>query len=83
MDATIKFVMNRDDAAGFCLDTTYTQNHYQTVSLKDQSMLTTCTDHVNKYKCVLQTSMHLVMETKTTALSAQKVLGVVKPPNLK
>ncbi|XP_072163624.1 uncharacterized protein [Diadema setosum] len=74
-DGTNKFILNRDDAAGYRLDTTYTHKQYKNVSLTDQAELTTRTDYVNKYKSVLQTSMHLIMETDTTS---QKVLGVVK-----
>ncbi len=78
-DGTNKFVLNRDDAAGFRLDTTYTHKQYTNVQLSDQAELTTRTDYVNKYKSVLQTSMHLIMETDTTS---QKVLGIVKAHHL-
>ena len=72
-------VLNRDDAAGFCLDTTYTHKQYKTMSLKDNPEVTTRTNYVNKYKSVLQTSMHLIMETQNRT---QKVLGVVKAHQL-
>ena len=78
-DGRNKVILNRDDAAGFRLDTTYTHKQYKTMSVKDKPELTTRTDYVNKYKSVLQTSMHLIMETENTA---QKVLGVVKPHQL-
>ncbi|XP_041459979.1 uncharacterized protein LOC121411367 [Lytechinus variegatus] len=78
-DGRNKLVLNRDDAAGFRLDTTYTHKQYKSVSLKEQPELTTHTDYVNKYKSVLQTSMHLIVETENTA---QKVLGVVKAHQL-
>ena len=61
------------------LDTTYTHKLYKSVSLKDTPEVTTRTDYVNKYKSVLQTLMHLMMETETTP---QKVLGIVKPHQL-
>ena len=78
-DGKNKLILNRDDAAGYRLGTTYTHKQYKNVSLINQPELTTRTDYVNKYKSVLQTSMHLIMATDNTS---QKVLGVVKPHHL-
>ena len=78
-DGKNKLILNCDDAAGYRLGTTYTHKQYKNVSLINQPELTTHTDYVNKYKSVLQTSMHLIMATDNTS---QKVLGVVKPHHL-
>ena len=75
-DGQDKVVFNRDDAAGFPLDTTYTHKQHKGVQLVDHPDLTTRTDFVHSYKAVLQTSSYLFMETSTTP---KVCVGLVKP----
>ena len=69
-------VLNRDYAAGFRLDTTYTHKQHKGVQLIDQPDLTTRTDFVNSYTALLQTTSYLFQETATTP---KVCVGVVKP----
>lgn len=69
-----KTVLNRDDQAGFRLDTTYTHSQHKVLSMEDQEV-TTRTDFVNKYSSVLQTSTYLFMETVT---NEEMAAGIVK-----
>ncbi len=68
--------LNRDDQAGFRMDTTYDHKQYKTISLQAEPELTTRTDYVNTYKSVLQTSSYLFMATDTTP---EACVGIVKP----
>ena len=70
--ASKKLVLNRDDQAGFRLDTTYTHSQHRVLSVEQE--ITTRTDFVNKYSSVLQTSTYLLMETDTSNERA----GIVK-----
>ena len=70
-------VLNRDDTAGFRLDTTYTHKQHKGVQLANEPDLTTRTDFVNSYPAQLETSSYLFMETETTA---KMCVGIVKPP---
>ena len=76
-DGLDKVVLNRDDAAGFRLDTTYTHKQHKGVQLANEPDLTTRTDFVNSYPAQLQTSSYLFMETETTP---KMCVGIVKPP---
>ena len=49
-DCLNKVVLNRDDAAGFRLDTNYTHKQHKAVQLADDPDLTTRTDFVNSYQ---------------------------------
>ena len=76
-DGLDKVVLNRDDAAGFRLDTAYTHKQHKGVQLANEPDLTTGTDFVNSHPAQLQTSSYLFMETETTA---KMCVGIVKPP---
>ena len=67
-------ILNRGDAAGFRLDTTYTHKQHKILAKASIPQLTTRTDYVNKYASVLQTS-YLFMDTENTA---EICVGVVK-----
>ena len=69
-------ILNRDDAAGFRLDTTYTHKQHKGIQLTDQPDLTTRTDFVNNYSALLQTSSYLFLEIRTIP---KVCVGVVKP----
>ncbi|XP_028517481.1 uncharacterized protein LOC114575920 [Exaiptasia diaphana] len=73
-DGTDKIILNRDDQAGFRLDTTYTHCQHKALYTGDQEV-TTRTDFVNKYSSVLQTSSYLFMETAT---NEERAAGLVK-----
>lgn len=75
-DGRDKYIVNRDDAAGFRLDTTFTHKQHRALASSTTPELTTRTDYVNKYSSILQTSSYLILETETTA---QFAAGVVKP----
>ena len=55
-NGTEQVVLNRDDAAGFRLDTTFTHKQHKGIQLLDSQDLTTRTDYVNKYQSLLQTT---------------------------
>lgn len=74
-DGRDKCIINRDDAAGFRLDTTYTHKQYKAISDANQQEVTTRTDYVNKYASILQVTSYLVPGTKTTP---QYSAGIVK-----
>ena len=67
--------VNRDDAAGFCLDTMSTHRLHKTPMVQDQQALTTYTDFVNRYPSLLQTTSYNFSGTQTTA---EVCVGVVK-----
>lgn len=71
-------VINRDDAAGFRLDTLTTSKQYSTPSVKGSDILTTRTDYVNKYPSTLQTTSYNFAATETTS---EICAGVVKAPS--
>ena len=75
-DGKDKVVSNRDDTAGFRLDTNYTHKQHKSLAEADKPELTTRTDYVNKYATVLQATSYLFMGTENTAESC---VGVVKP----
>ena len=75
-DGRDKCLINRDDAAGFRLDTTYTHKQHPVVADSTNQEVTTRTDYVNKYSSILQTTSYLVPETSTTP---QLAAGIVKP----
>ena len=52
------FILNRDDAAGFRIDTLAKSKQYTTPTGCGQDVLTTHTDYVNKYLSVLQTTLY-------------------------
>ena len=74
-DGRDKVLLNRDDQAGFRLDTTSTHKIGKSINLQHEPTLTTRTDFVNSYKSVLQTSSYLFRETKTTSVGC---VGIVK-----
>ncbi|CAB3988493.1 Chromatin modification-related YNG2 [Paramuricea clavata] len=74
-----KIILNRDDAAGFRLDTTYTHKQHRILSEAEKPELTTRTDFVNKYSSILQTTSYMFMGTDTTP---EVCVGVVKPTML-
>ena len=78
-DGLDKVIINRDDASGFRLDTTYTQKQHRILQEKEKPELTTRTDFVNNYKTVLQTTSYLLMETENTS---NICIGLVKPQKL-
>jgi hypothetical protein len=69
-DGEDKVILNRDDAAGFKLDTTYTHKQHKILAEASNPELTTRTDYVNKYASVLQTTSYLFMGTENTAETA-------------
>lgn len=75
-DGRNKVILNRDDAASFRLDTTYTHKQHKGLQLTNSPDLTTRTDYVNKYTSLLQTTSYLFEETETTPKTC---VGVVKP----
>ena len=72
-DGRNKVLLNRDDQAGFRLDTTYT--HKGRGVLCEEAETTTRVDYVNKYSSILQTTSYHIMESNTTP---QACIGVVK-----
>ena len=75
-DGLNKVMLNRDDAAGFRLDTTFTHKQKTILAEKGNPELTTRTDYLNKYSSVLQTSSYMFLETDNTPIGC---FGVVKP----
>ncbi|CAH3156626.1 unnamed protein product [Porites evermanni] len=74
-DGTDIININRDDQAGFWLDTLATHNKQATLCIKDSVPLTTTTDYVNKYPSTLQTTSYNFSSTGTTA---EICSGIVK-----
>ena len=72
-DGCNKVLINRDDQAGFRLDTTYT--HKGRGVLCEEMETTTRVDYVNTYSSILQTTSYHVMESNTTP---QACAGIVK-----
>jgi hypothetical protein len=75
-DGRNKTVLNRDDASGFRLDTTYTHKQHKSISGSENPELTTRTDYVNKYGSIIQVTSYLLLGTKTTP---QMSAGLVQP----
>lgn len=75
-DGRDKVLLNRDDQAGFRLDTTFTHRHGKCITEDSMPALTTRTDFVNSYSSLLQTTSYLFMETDTTW---KMCVAVVKP----
>lgn len=67
--------INRDDQAGFRLDTLATHNKRATFCIAEEVPLTTKSDYVNKYPSTLQTTSYNFLGTGTTA---EICAGVVK-----
>lgn len=74
-DGTDIININRDDQAGFRLDTLATHNKQATLCIQDSVPLTTKTDYVNKYQSTLQTTSYNFSSTGTTA---EICAGIVK-----
>ena len=58
--------MNRDDQAGFRLDTLSTHHQYSTPTVRGKDILSTHTDYVNRYPSVLQTTSYNFTGSSTT-----------------
>ncbi len=65
-DATDILTMNRDDQAGFRLDTLSTHHQYTTPTVRGKDILSTHTDYVNRYPSVLQTTSYNFTGSSTT-----------------
>lgn len=67
-------VLNRDDQAGFRLDSTFTHNNVPSLNVSSPT-LTTHTDFMNKHQTQLQTTSYNFTQTTTTS---EVCRGVVK-----
>ena len=74
-DGTDIVFINRDDQAGFRLDTLSTHHQFTTPIVKGREVLATYTDFVNPYPSVLQTTSYNFSATGTTD---EICVGVVK-----
>ncbi len=74
-DGTNTVNINRDDAAGFRLDTLATHRLHRSPVVQGKEILTTHTDFVTSYPSVLQTSSYNFTASKTTG---EICAGVVK-----
>ena len=74
-DGTDIIHINRDDQAGFRLDTLATQNKQATLCIQDSVPLTTKNDYANKYPSTLQTTSCNFCSADTTA---EICAGIVK-----
>ena len=74
-DGTDILNVNRDDAAGFRLDTLTTHRLHRSPMVKGSEVLTTRTDYVNRYPSVLQTTCYNFTATET---STEQCAGIVK-----
>lgn len=79
VDGSNMFIVNRDDASGFRLDTLTTCKQYTTPVVQGKYILTTRTDYVNKYPSVLQTTSYNFTATSKTG---EVCVGVVKAPKI-
>ena len=75
MDGRTVLIINRDDAAGFRMDTLSTHRLHKTPVVRGKEILTTRTDFVNSYPSILQTTSYNFPGTKTTT---EICAGVVK-----
>lgn len=67
--------INRDDAAGYRLDTLSTHRLHRSPMVRGRGVLATHTDFVNSYPSVLQTTCYNMTATKTTG---EMCAGIVK-----
>ena len=75
-DGRDKLTLNRDDQAGFRLDTTYTHRGHRSISVHGEQKVTCHTDYLNnKYSSILKTTSYVFRKSETTS---EKCLGVVK-----
>ncbi|CAB3979644.1 Hypothetical predicted protein [Paramuricea clavata] len=74
-DGQDKVLLNRDDASGFRLDSTFTHKQHKVLSEAGNPELITRTDFLNKYAATLQTTSYMFLETETTP---ETCIGVVK-----
>ena len=74
-DGTYILNINRDDAAGFRLDTLTSCKQYATPVVSGSEVLMTRTNFVNRYLSVLQTTSYNFTKTSTTA---DVCVGIVK-----
>ena len=79
MNGTKALTLNRDDAAGFRLNTTFTHKQHASFSTVDEPEKTTRSDYLNKHTSILQVSSYMFMSTETTK---EVCGGVVKAHNL-
>ena len=79
IDGTQILNINRDDQAGFRLDTMTTHHQYTTPSIKGKEALTTHTAYVNRYPSVIQTTSYNFTGTNTTK---ELCAGVTKAQSL-
>ena len=73
-DGTHILLLNRDDQAGFRLDSTFTHKNTPSLNVAGQT-ITTHTDFVNKHTSQLQTTCYNFTKTSTTS---EVCGGVVK-----
>lgn len=78
-DGSDKMILNRDDQAGFSLDSTYTHKNHKAVCLEGKPELTSHSDYVSKHEGLLETSSYLFMNTENTG---QVSVLVVKAPGV-
>ena len=74
-DGTDILNINRDDQAGFRLDTLSTHSKHATLCIAEEQPLTTKTDYVNSYPSTLQTTSYNFSGTETTS---EVCAGIVK-----
>ena len=67
--------VNRDDASGFRLDTLATHKQFAAPTVRGCDVLTTHTDYVNRYPCILQTTSY---NFTGTPMTPEVCAGVVK-----
>lgn len=68
-------ILNRDDAAGFRLDSTFSHKQHKLLCIVNEPELTTRSDYLNKYTALLQVSSYMFMSTDNTK---EVCCGVVK-----
>ena len=78
-DGRDKTILNRDDAAGFRMDSTFTHKQHKVLAEVGNPELTTRTDFLNKYTATLQTTSYMFLETQTTR---ETCIGIVKAHKL-
>ena len=78
-DSTRSLVLNRDDAGGFRLVTTFMHKQHALFSTIAEPEQTTRSDYLNKYTAVLRVNSHMFLGTETTAEACG---GLVKPHTL-
>lgn len=74
-DGSDKVIVNRDDAAGYRLDTLSTHRLHRNPVVQGHEILTTRTDFVNNYPSILKTTSYNFTGTKNTP---EMCAGVVK-----